>query len=1083
MKTISIFLTKIIISQRILSTIIMLLLTTGIYSQQLPMMNTHNRASQSLNGQWRYIVDPYENGYYNYRSEPFDQMGKDAGYMGGYYADRSQQNKWDLLEYNFDNSPILEVPGDWNSQEQGLYNYEGTVWYRKKFAAKEPKPGHRYFLYFGAVNYESHVYLNAKKLGVNIGGFTPFQFEVTNLLVDGDNSLVVKVDNKRHADAVPTLNTDWWNYGGITRDVKIIEVPETYISDYQIQLDPNDASVIKGYIQTVGGKPGQKAVLRIHDLGVEEEVEIKADGRAKVLIDGLAPRLWCPEDPYLYKVELILGDERLQDRIGFRTIRTNGKSIELNGRPIFLRGVCLHEENPLRGGRAFNDADARLLLGWIKEMNGNYARLAHYPHNEYMAQMADEMGILLWEEIPVYWTISWNNKETYKNAENQLQRLINRDKNRASVIIWSMANETPVIPERTQFLGNLASAARNMDSTRLLSAAMETHATSDAPKINIVNDPASKFFDVISFNQYNGWYSWLPHQIADIRFDIPFNKPVIISEFGGGALAGLRGDTLTRWTEDYQAYLYKESLKMLETIDGLAGLTPWVLCDFKSPRRPLSGIQDGFNRKGLISHRGIKKQAFYVMQSYYGQNGLKDRISAKATGTTAMTYQKINVEAPFDMPTIKVPVFPNRIFDIRDQGAVEGGKVINTVAIAKSIAKCNEQGGGIVYVPQGTWLTGAVHLKSNVQLYVDEGATLLFSDNPKDYLPAVHTTWEGMECFNYSPLVYADGCTNISIAGKGTLKAKMDGWLPWYSRPPQHMEALKQLYTMASNGVPVQKRQMAVGNNNMRPHFVQFNRSSNILIEDINIVNSPFWVIHLVEVEGGVVRRVNIDAMGHNNDGCDPEMSRNILIEDCVFKQGDDAVSIKSGRNQDAWRKGKVCENIVVRNCVAQEGNQFLAIGSELSGGVRNVYMTNCSYPYRYKARMGNLLQIKTNHRRGGFVDNIHIENCHVGKVEAGLLSIQTDVLYQWRNLVPTYETRYTPISNIYLKNITAGETRQVPIKIEGDPNLPITNVVLSNITVNKVPNEPIILEHVEGVEMNQVEFRKESYSEEVTNH
>lgn len=1061
------------------------ILLLAFWSMQLPaqeslIINTQNRDSQSLNGQWKYIVDAYENGYYNYRWSPFDEMEKDKGYMGGYYADRKMKQKTDLIEYNFNQAKNIEVPGDWNSQVAELFNYEGTVWYRKTFNRDEIAPNKRYFLYFGAANYESHVYLNAKKLGVNIGGFTPFQFEVTNILKKGTNSLVVKVDNKRHKDAVPTINTDWWNYGGITRDVKILEVAKTFIADYQIQLNPQNPKQIKGFVQCNGNDFSKGVVLKIPELQISTQIDLTKKGRGIIEINDVDPILWCPENPKLYTVSLTCGNDTTNDKIGFRTISTKGGRILLNGKDIFLRGICLHEENPFRGGRSFNQADARLMLGWVKEMNGNYARLAHYPHNEYMARAADEMGILLWEEIPVYWTINWNNEATYKNAENQLIKLINRDKNRASVIIWSMANETPVIPERTAFLGKLAATTRSIDNTRLLSAAMETHGTVKNPKLNIVNDPASEYFDVVSFNQYNGWYSWLPNEIGDIRFDIKFNKPVIISEFGGGAKAGYHADSMTRWSEEFQAYLYRESVKMLEHIPNLAGLTPWILSDFRSPRRPLGNIQDGYNRKGLISDRGVKKEAFYVMQEYYKQVCLKNRITAKSTGETTMSHESVQVDAPFEMPDIKVPIFPNKIFNIVEFGAIKGGQVKNTHAIAKAIEACHLAGGGVVYVPPGQWLTGAIHLKSNVNLHVDEDAELLFSDHKNDYLPAVHTSWEGMECYNYSPLVYAIDCENIAISGKGTLRAIMDNWLPWYNRPPAHMNALKKLHKMASTGVPVIERQMAKGENNMRPQFIQFYRCHNILIEDISIKNSPFWVIHPVLVNGGVVRRVNIYAMGHNNDGCDPEFSSNLLIENCVFEQGDDAISIKSGRNQDGWRIGQPSENIVIRNCVVREGNQMLAIGSELSGGVRNVYMTNCSYPYRYKARMANMLYIKTNHRRGGFVENIYVDSCHVGKIEKSILAIETDVLYQWRNLVPTYETRYTTINNIVISNIKSGETRQLPIQIAGDENMPIKNIVLNNVTVDKVPkgDNPII--NVEGFTEKNVNYKTPGYTQTI---
>lgn len=1054
----------------ILFLVSLFLLYANFSLAQSPLItNTHNRVSQSLNGQWKYIIDPYQNGYFDYRYTPFDQKKGDA-YLGGYYADAQAEGESDRIEYNFDTAEEIYVPGDWNSQKEQLLYYEGSVWYRKTFSVEKIDPKKRYFLYFGAANYEAHVYLNTKKLGTHIGGFTPFNFEITDLLQAGDNSLVVKVDNTRKKEAVPTLNTDWWNYGGLTRDVKIIEVSRNFVRDYQIQLNPQNPNEIIGYVQLDGTDFKGDIAVTIPELKVSRTFKADAQGRATIRISDVKAELWSPDNPKLYTLEVGYQQSTLKDQIGFRTIRVDDNKILLNGAPIFLRGVCLHEENPLSGGRAFSREDAQLLLNWAKEMNANYLRLAHYPHNEYMARLADEMGILLWEEIPVYWTIDYENPATLKNASQQLSDLIKRDNNRASVIIWSVAIETPVNPVRTEFLKKLAATARSLDKTRLVTAALEVHSSEADPNTMIVNDPAAEFLDIVSFNQYLGWYNKLPEEIANIKFKVAANKPVLISEFGGGALAGKHGSETERWTEEFQASLYRESIKMLEKIDNLSGITPWILTDFKSPRRPLADIQDGYNRKGLIGHRGEKKEAFHVMQQYYADKKLMQAVTGRAIKTTKMSHQDLKVKAPFDMPILKVPVFPARIFDIADYGAKAGGEIKNTEAIASAIAACHEAGGGYVLVPKGQWLTGKVHLKSNVNLHLVEGAELLFNDDPNDYLPAVLSSWEGMELYNYSPLIYALNCENIALSGKGTIRAKMDFWTTWFSRPPAHMEALKELHKMASTGVPVEQRQMAKGENNMRPQLIQFNRCKNILIEDLTIRNSPFWTIHLVMVDGGVVRRLDVAADGHNNDGIDPEMTRNLLIEDCVFDQGDDAISIKAGRNQDAWALATPSENIVIRNIVVKEGNQLVALGSELSGGIRNVYIHDCVYPYRYKARLDFLLLIKTNHRRGGFVENIYMENVHAGRVEYGVLGIETDVLYQWRDLVPTYETRLTTIKDIYLTDINVGEAR-TPIVIKGDERQPVKNVILKNIKVAKSTEVDRQVEHVENYKEVNVEI------------
>ncbi len=595
------------------------ILLIALFSQtaiaQTLLTNSYNRNSISLNGEWKYIVDPYENGYYNYRYDAFDQMenpGKNA-----YFTDSKVDNRSELLEYNFDESESIMVPGDWNSQKENLFYYEGTVWYRKTFEVN-PSNAQRYFIYFGAVNYEAEVYLNGKKLGKHIGGFTPFHFEVTEILNNVKNSLVVKVDNKRKAEAVPTLNTDWWNYGGITRDVKLLSTPINYIDDYLIQLEPGEMNQINGFIQLNGMDISDKLVtFSIPDHEVEVNLRTDKYGRVEINERVRGIKHWSPENPKSYDVIITFDEDKVEEKIGFRTISTKDKDILLNGDPIFLKGISIHEENPLRGGRAHSEADARLILGWAKELGCNYVRLAHYPHNEHMVRVADELGLLVWSEIPVYWTIDWDNPETYANAENQLLSMVNRDKNRAAVIIWSMANETPVSNDRNTFLTKLANKTRAIDSTRLISAAQEQSGYDGLENTRTISDPFAEVVDVLSFNQYIGWYDGLPGKARLINWKIDINKPVLISEFGAGALYGFRADSLTRWSEDYQAWLYKETIDMVERIPQLSGFSPWILTDFRSPRRPLPRIQDGWNRKGLISSEGEKKQAFYVLQNYY----------------------------------------------------------------------------------------------------------------------------------------------------------------------------------------------------------------------------------------------------------------------------------------------------------------------------------------------------------------------------------------------------------------------------------------------------------------------------------
>ncbi|HET6862050.1 MAG TPA: glycoside hydrolase family 2 TIM barrel-domain containing protein, partial [Pyrinomonadaceae bacterium] len=467
-------------------------------AQQVGLItNTDGRKTVSLDGQWQTIIDPYESGYYDYRYQPSSN---------GFFKDAKPKTKSDLIEYDFDKSQTLKVPGDWNTQADHLIFYEGTIWYKKSFDYQR-KPNTRIFVYFGAANYLTDVYLNGEKLGQHEGGFTPFNFEITNLVRDTGNFLIVKVDNKRRRDAVPTLMTDWWNYGGLTRQVKLLETPATFVQDYFIQLKKGSREQITGWVKVNGDKPNQKVTIRIPEAAIDKSFTTDANGLAMINLTA-ALKLWSPENPKLYDVTIASETDRVQDQIGFRSIETRGSQILLNGSPIFLRGVCIHEEAPLRGGRAYSREDAQILLGWAKELGANFVRLAHYPHNEFMVREADKMGIMVWSEIPVYWTILWENPATLENARNQLTEMITRDRNRAAVIIWSMANETPLSDARLSFLKNLVEHARSLDSGRLISAAMERHYTDEHTQM--IDDPLGEYLDVLGCNEYVGWYDGLP---------------------------------------------------------------------------------------------------------------------------------------------------------------------------------------------------------------------------------------------------------------------------------------------------------------------------------------------------------------------------------------------------------------------------------------------------------------------------------------------------------------------------------------------------------------------------------------------
>ena len=570
--------------------------------------NIGGRATLDLDGEWQTIVDPYGAGYLSYHAEPL---------ADGYFKDAKPAGPSDRVEYDFDASPTLRVPGDWNSQRPELFFYEGPLWYRKTFR-HEAAPGRRTFLHFGAVNRTARLFLNGELVGTHEGGFTPFNFEITSLLRPGENSLVVLADSGRDRDAVPTLMTDWWNYGGITRPVRLVDLPETFIEDYFLYLERGSRRVVRGHVRLNGPRGRQRLAIRIPEAGIVETVQTDNSGYAEVRLEADL-ELWSPTSPKLYEVEIAGETDAIADTLGFRTVEVRGTEILLNGKPIFLRGISVHEEAPFRGGRAYGDEDAQTLLGWVRELGGNFVRLAHYPHNEAMVRAAERLGLLVWSEIPVYWTISWDAPRTLAAAEQQLTESILRDRNRAAVVLWSVANETPIGDARNAFLGRLIDLARELDPSRLVTAALQAHYQDD--RIMVIDDPIGARLDVMGNNEYIGWYDGPPEKCDRIEWRSPYEKPLIMSELGGGALAGRHGDAREIWTEEFQESLYEHQVGMLKRIPFLRGTSPWILMDFRSPRRPLPGIQDFWNRKGLVSERGQRKKAFFVLQRWYEELG------------------------------------------------------------------------------------------------------------------------------------------------------------------------------------------------------------------------------------------------------------------------------------------------------------------------------------------------------------------------------------------------------------------------------------------------------------------------------
>jgi len=583
-------------------------LITNLFASNL-ITNVYNRERINLNGNWKIIVDPYDNGYYTFH---LDKNKK------GYFLDYKPAPGERDVEHKYIDSETLQVPSDWNTQRDELFFYEGSIWYRKDFNFKKENDK-RAFLYFGAANYKAIVYLNGEEIGSHQGGFTPFDFEVTEKIKDGSNYLIVKVDNYRRKDRVPTIMTDWWNYGGLTRDVFIVKTPKTFISDYSIQLSKNSLNKVNGWIKLDGDIQNKEVKVEIPELDFSLTTQTNENGIAPVQFEEDF-ELWSPEIPKLYDVVISTSENKVEDKIGFRSIKAEGEKILLNNKEVFLRGISMHEVAPLRPGRAYTEADAETLLGWAKELGCNYVRLAHYTHNEYMLRKADELGIIVWAEVPVYWAIEYENEETYKNAEQQITEMITRDKNRASIAFWSLANETPVIEARNKFLSKIADKVRSLDNTRLLTAALRIVFENNILEID---DPLGEVIDVLGVNEYIGWYEGAPEKAREIKWVSDYNKPALISEFGAGALFGNHGDKTERWTEEYQASVYKEQINMLRKVDFVVGMSPWILTDFLSPRRPLYGIQDWYNRKGLISNNGEKKEAFYVLQKFYKEKAEK----------------------------------------------------------------------------------------------------------------------------------------------------------------------------------------------------------------------------------------------------------------------------------------------------------------------------------------------------------------------------------------------------------------------------------------------------------------------------
>jgi len=590
---------------------------------------------ESLNGRWQAVIDPYGRG----------------GLGGAAPRDVEPQSPADLAEFSFENGLTLKVPGDWNTQDPRLVFYQGVVWYKRRFAV-EPHAGERSYLYFGAANYKASVYVNGVLVGGHEGGFTPFDFDVTKLLHRGENLLVVKVDNRRTPKDIPTPTTDWQNYGGLTRDVLLVHVPETHISAFELRLRGEPGDQLVGFVQLAGSVLPAPVSVEVPGLGISFEAMSDRQGRVPLHF-AARPERWSPASPRLYRVVISTRGQRLEDEIGFRTLAVRGSEILLNGAPIFLRGISIHDETLDGGGRAHSRSQAQATLGLAKELGCNFVRLAHYPHPDAMARVADHLGLLVWAEIPVYWAVAFDDPGTLRLAKRMFSELIARDRNRASVVLWSLGNETPPSAARDHFFAELARHVRAEDPSRLLTAALVTGREALQPLMLEsylpavfgwrretwrfpIEDNLGQIVDVPAVNEYFGWYysgavglatplgsrrarRIMLENMDRIRFVTSLGKPLIVSEFGAGAKLGLRAapGELRVYSEDYQAEVYRRQLAMLSHQPSVRGISPWVLKDFRSPLRLYQGVQDYWNRKGLVSETGQRKLAFRVLQSRY----------------------------------------------------------------------------------------------------------------------------------------------------------------------------------------------------------------------------------------------------------------------------------------------------------------------------------------------------------------------------------------------------------------------------------------------------------------------------------
>ena len=625
-----------------------------------------SRQILTLNGEWTYIVDPMNNGL------------PELSFFGGFPKNKIQKTGMELIEYNFETAAKIQIPGAWNAEDEKLFFYRGPVWLYKKFN-HSPKKEAVTHLYIEGSNFTTKIFLNGSIVGKFEGGYVPFNFDISEHLKEGENILLVQTDNMLNESSVPTQKTDWWPWGGIVGDVYIVETPKKFIQNAYLQLNPENFSEALFKLEMHHKTSGQKIKLEIPELQFIDEFTTNSLGLIRENLK-INPQLWSPSNPKLYEVKISSDVETISDQIGFRSIKTQGQKIYLNNQEIQFKGIAMHSEPIGIPGPAFSKEHFHELLLTAKDLNINFVRAAHYPYTRHLAKVADQIGLMLWEEVPVYWNIDWDNSNTLNIAKNQITRLVQRDQNRASVVVWSVANETPLSAPRMKFLHALLAEIEVHDASRLSTAALLSGSEEqfrslvlvlalqgaksewvnpkekaifqsilDQANIPIdselsfslsIDDPLGKSIDLISYNEYFGWYyvTFFTDQMMisegtlrklmfeimpNIKISSSFNKPIHISEFGAGAKFGNKTDKI--WSEAYQAKLYKHQLQMILNNPQIQGISPWVLKDFRAMLRPLAEIQDFYNRKGLIDESGNKKEAFEVLGNFYETNWLQPK--------------------------------------------------------------------------------------------------------------------------------------------------------------------------------------------------------------------------------------------------------------------------------------------------------------------------------------------------------------------------------------------------------------------------------------------------------------------------